>query len=117
VVALLSVCSRWLVLVGLGADEPTSGLDSVTALALVQLLQRITRSGRCSMLVSIHQPQAKLFALFDRLLLLKSGRILFQGSIPAALQLFEQCGFPGQTRCGTGDTLADGCHLYCRHDS
>lgn len=88
-------------------DEPTSGLDSVTALALMQLLQRITRSGKCSMLVSIHQPQAKLFALFDRLLLLKSGRILFQGSVPAALQLFESAGFPVPHYSNPADHILD----------
>ncbi len=41
--------------------EPTSGLDSVTALSLITLLHGITRTGKCSMLISIHQPQAKLF--------------------------------------------------------
>jgi ABC-type multidrug transport system ATPase subunit len=88
-------------------DEPTSGLDSVTALSLVRLLQKLTRSGKCSMLISIHQPQAKLFALFDRLLLLKSGSILFQGSIPDALKLFEDCGFPVPHYSNPADHLLD----------
>jgi len=88
-------------------DEPTSGLDSVTALALIKLLHGITRTGKCSMLISIHQPQAKLFALFDRLLLLKSGHILFQGSIPACLQLFEDCGFPVPHYSNPADHILD----------
>ena len=59
------------------------------------------------MLISIHQPQAKLFALFDRLLLLKSGRILFQGSVPAALKLFEDCGFPVPHYSNPADHILD----------
>lgn len=80
---------------------------SVTALALIKLLQGLTRSGKCSMMISIHQPQAKLFALFDRLLLLKSGRILFQGSVPDALKLFEDCGFPVPHYSNPADHLLD----------
>ena len=87
--------------------QPTSGLDSVTALALIKLLQGLTRSGKCSMMISIHQPQAKLFALFDRLMLLKSGRILFQGSVPDALKLFEDCGFPVPHYSNPADHLLD----------
>ena len=79
----------------------------MTALALIQLLQGITRTGKCSMMISIHQPQAKLFALFDRLMLLKSGRILFQGSVPDALKLFEECGFPVPHYSNPADHLLD----------
>jgi len=79
----------------------------VTAFALIKLLHGITRTGKCSMLISIHQPQAKLFALFDRLLLLKSGRILFQGSVPQALQLFADCGFPVPRYSNPADHILD----------
>lgn len=87
-------------------SEPTSGLDSVTAYSLVALLKKITRSG-CTVIVTIHQPQSKLFFLFDRLMLLKSGRILFQGSIPAALQLFSDCGFAVPHYSNPADHLLD----------
>ncbi|KAJ1628748.1 P-loop containing nucleoside triphosphate hydrolase protein [Pavlovales sp. CCMP2436] len=54
-------------------DEPTSGLDSVTALSLVRSLRALSDSGACTIVCTIHQPQAKIFALFDNLFLLKSG--------------------------------------------
>ncbi len=47
-------------------DEPTSGLDSNTAYNIVETLQQLARSGR-AVLCTIHQPQAKTFNLFDKL--------------------------------------------------
>lgn len=45
--------------------------------------------------------------MFDRLLLLKAGHILFQGSIPAALKLFEECGFPVPHYSNPADHILD----------
>ena len=59
-------------------DEPTSGLDSVTALSLVRSLKRLSDGGHCTIVCTIHQPQAKIFHQFDRLLLLKAGVIIYQ---------------------------------------
>ena len=64
-------------------DEPTTGLDSVTALDLLHTLHGLAH-GRpqekaVTVVCSIHQPQAKIFSLFDSLILLKSGRIMYQG--------------------------------------
>ena len=52
-------------------DEPTSGLDSVTALSLCTLLRDIAHSGQCTVITTIHQPQSKIFAMFDDLIILK----------------------------------------------
>ncbi len=45
--------------------------------------------------------------MFDRLLLLKAGHILFQGSIPACLSLFESCGFPVPHYSNPADHILD----------
>ena len=64
-------------------DEPTSGLDSVTALDLIRTFHFLahgkTQSKAVTIVCSIHQPQAKIFNLFDSLILLKGGTIIFQG--------------------------------------
>jgi ATP-binding cassette subfamily G (WHITE) protein 2 len=52
-------------------DEPTSGLDSVTALSLCTKLRALAKD--CTIVNTIHQPQAKIFRLFDKLILLKVG--------------------------------------------
>jgi ATP-binding cassette subfamily G (WHITE) protein 2 len=64
-------------------DEPTSGLDSVTALHLLKTFHSLAHgksSSKCvTIICSIHQPQSKIFNLFDSLILLKEGNILYQG--------------------------------------
>ncbi|KXZ51256.1 hypothetical protein GPECTOR_13g743 [Gonium pectorale] len=75
-------------------DEPTSGLDSVTALSLCRLLRRLASSKTCTVVCTIHQPQAKIFALFDQLLLLNRGNIVYQGPAQGALDFFDRSGFP-----------------------
>lgn len=52
-------------------DEPTSGLDSVTAASLCGLLRDLAHSGQCTVITTIHQPQSKIFNMFDDLILLK----------------------------------------------
>ncbi|KAH9427137.1 ZEB2-regulated ABC transporter 1 [Pyricularia oryzae] len=53
-------------------DEPTSGLDSQTSWAILDLLEKLTKSGQ-AILCTIHQPSAMLFQRFDRLLFLAKG--------------------------------------------
>jgi ABC-type multidrug transport system ATPase subunit len=74
-------------------DEPTSGLDSFNALELIQVLARVARSGS-SVLLTIHQPSSDIFTAMDRLILLKSGRVMYGGSISAVPRYFAQRGYP-----------------------
>ena len=62
-------------------DEPTSGLDSQTSWAILDLLEKLTKSGQ-AVLCTIHQPSAMLFQRFDRLLFLaRGGRTVYFGDI------------------------------------
>jgi ABC-type multidrug transport system ATPase subunit len=58
-------------------DEPTSGLDSVTAFGLCQQLKGLTDAGRCTVVMTVHQPSSKLFCLIDNLLVLKTGTVVY----------------------------------------
>jgi ATP-binding cassette subfamily G (WHITE) protein 2 len=64
-------------------DEPTSGLDSVTALDLLQTFHVLahgkSHEKAVTIVCSIHQPQSKIFNLFDSLILLKAGHVIYQG--------------------------------------
>ena len=70
-------------------DEPTSGLDSVTALDLLHTLHALahgkSQEKAVTIVCSIHQPQSKIFNLFDSLILLKAGNIIYQGSRKQAM--------------------------------
>ncbi|KAI1637777.1 ABC-2 type transporter-domain-containing protein [Biscogniauxia mediterranea] len=79
-------------------DEPTSGLDSQTSWSILDLLEKLTKSGQ-AILCTIHQPSAMLFQRFDRLLFLaKGGRTVYFGDIgensKTLTNYFEKHGAP-----------------------
>jgi ABC-type multidrug transport system ATPase subunit len=74
-------------------DEPTSGLDSDSALSCIQLLKSIAKSGT-TVLCTIHQPSSEVFSLFDNVILMKDGRIMYQGEVDGVVEGFSNCGFP-----------------------
>ncbi|KAL2264191.1 hypothetical protein VTK26DRAFT_897 [Humicola hyalothermophila] len=53
-------------------DEPTSGLDGQSAYNTVRFLRKLADVGQ-AVLVTIHQPSAQVFSVFDSLLLLAAG--------------------------------------------
>ncbi|CAH1400150.1 unnamed protein product [Nezara viridula] len=55
-----------------------SGLDTVSAGLLLRLLSRLSKDGR-TIVVTIHQPSASVFDLFDRVYLLAMGKCVYQG--------------------------------------
>ncbi|CAF4219034.1 unnamed protein product, partial [Rotaria sp. Silwood2] len=92
-------------------DEPTSGLDSVTALDLLRTFHSLAH-GRSSekvvtIVCSIHQPQSKIFYLFDSLILLKQGNIVYQGPRQQAMDVYRMAGFPCPLYSNPADHLLD----------
>lgn len=64
-------------------DEVTSGLDASTSYSIVKLLKRsLTLDKRypMSIIMSIHQPSAKLFSMFDQVYVMSGGHCLYDGS-------------------------------------
>ncbi|CAM6115385.1 unnamed protein product [Calypogeia fissa] len=88
-------------------DEPTSGLDSVTALSVCTLLRDIADERFCTVVCTIHQPQSKIFNLFQFLIILKGGKLIYQGSAPGVLKFFEESGFPCPEFTNPADHLLD----------
>jgi ABC-type multidrug transport system ATPase subunit len=72
-------------------DEPTSGLDSFTAYSTIQLLQVVARSGKC-VLTTLHSPSSRVFALFDRVIFLARGRVVYEGPPNHVLAYFNDLG-------------------------
>ncbi|KJE96294.1 ATP-binding cassette transporter sub-family G member 2c [Capsaspora owczarzaki ATCC 30864] len=73
-------------------DEPTTGLDSATSYEVMSAVRKIADRGR-SIICTIHQPSEDVFNLFDRLLLLVKGEVVYLGSIPNTVPYFEKLGF------------------------
>jgi ABC-type multidrug transport system ATPase subunit len=74
-------------------DEPTSGLDSFQALSVMDSMKDMARNGRLVISV-IHQPRSSIFEMFDKLLLLSNGRIMFSGAASEAQSWFTSAGYP-----------------------
>jgi ABC-type multidrug transport system ATPase subunit len=74
-------------------DEPTSGLDSKMARSVIEILQSLAHDEGRTVITVIHQPSWRIFSLFDALVLLKDGRIVFQGPVSTVQGYFANLGF------------------------
>jgi ABC-type multidrug transport system ATPase subunit len=83
-------------------DEPTSGLDSSTAYNIVESLKNLAGCRR-TVLMTIHQPKANIFALFDKAIFLSQGEVIFFGPINEVVPYFSSINFP----CPQYDNPAD----------
>lgn len=83
-------------------DEPTSGLDTSTAFRLMNSLRAITSSGY-NVVCTIHQPSQQVFALFDKLLMMIDGRIVYNADAKKALEYFESIGLPAPSHTNPAD--------------
>ncbi|EAR84815.1 ABC transporter family protein (macronuclear) [Tetrahymena thermophila SB210] len=60
-------------------DEPTSGLDSFTAYILINELREYAHNTRKTVIFTIHQPSTDIWQMFDRIILMIHGQIIYQG--------------------------------------
>lgn len=84
-------------------DEPTSGLDSYNAYNVIDALKTLAKQYNRTVIFTIHQPQSNIVALFDRLLVLAKGQLVYSGEATKAVSHFEAIGYP----CPPGYNIAD----------
>eukprot|EP01137_Pigoraptor_chileana_P008857 Opistho-2@56272 len=73
-------------------DEPTTGLDAATSFEVMSVVRGIANRGR-SVIATIHQPSTDVFNLFNRLLLLVAGEVVYLGEIKDSIPYFIDLGF------------------------
>lgn len=69
-------------------DEPTSGLDSYMAQNVVSVLKSMATKGK-TIICTIHQPSSEVYSMFDKILLLASGRTAFLGTPNEAIEFYK----------------------------
>lgn len=78
------------------ADEATSGLDSAMAYNVCKMLRDFARgegSGRKrTVFATIHQPSEEVFNLFDKVLILVDGAVVYHGAPSDALAHYQALG-------------------------
>ena len=73
-------------------DEPTTGLDSYTATNVIEVLKELAGSGR-TVVSTIHQPNSDIYEMFDKLMLLAGGKVLYHNDSNSAVDYFKNQGF------------------------
>ena len=86
-------------------DEPTSGLDSYTAFSVVSQLKRVARETGATVVCTIHQPSSEIFAMFDRVICLKSGRVVYSGPVDQLPEYMGARGYPLPVNFNPADHL------------
>jgi len=87
-------------------DEPTSGLDSYQATQVIETLRRLADQGKTIVSV-IHQPSQHTFRLFDDLLLISEGRLMYYGEVSHVRQYFTDMGLGCEAEVGTAEHVLD----------
>ncbi|KAJ7973218.1 Pleiotropic drug resistance ABC transporter [Quillaja saponaria] len=88
-------------------DEITNGLDSSTAFQIVACLHQLVHITDATVLVSLLQPAPETFDLFDDLILMSEGKIVYHGPRDQVLEFFEDCGFRCPERKGVADFIQE----------
>lgn len=88
-------------------DEISTGLDSSTTFQIVKCMRQIVHVMDATMLVSLLQPAPETYELFDDLILLSEGHIVYQGPRDLVLDFFRSMGFKCPERKSAADFLQE----------
>nr|Q2PCF1.1 RecName: Full=Pleiotropic drug resistance protein 2; AltName: Full=NpPDR2 [Nicotiana plumbaginifolia]CAH40786.1 PDR-like ABC transporter [Nicotiana plumbaginifolia] len=84
-------------------DEISKGLDSSTTYQIVKFMRQMVHINDITMVISLLQPAPETFDLFDDVIVLSEGQIVYQGPRENVLEFFEYMGF----RCPERKAIAD----------
>ncbi|GAA0142444.1 ATP-binding cassette [Lithospermum erythrorhizon] len=88
-------------------DEISTGLDSSTTYQIVKYMRQMVHLMDVTMTISLLQPAPETFELFDDVILLSEGRIVYQGPREHVIEFFESVGFRCPERKGVADFLQE----------
>ncbi|KAL5975652.1 hypothetical protein ACLOJK_019978 [Asimina triloba] len=88
-------------------DEISTGLDASTTFQIVSAIRQSIHILNGTALVSLLQPAPETYDLFDDIILLSEGQIVYQGPREHILEFFETMGFKCPERKGVADFLQE----------
>ncbi|XP_022756464.1 ABC transporter G family member 38 isoform X2 [Durio zibethinus] len=88
-------------------DNISTGLDSSTTYQIVNSIKQSIHIFYKTAIISLLQPPPETFELFDDIILLSEGRIVYQGPREYVLEFFESMGFKCPERKGIADYLQE----------
>ncbi|KAG2598994.1 hypothetical protein PVAP13_5KG412600 [Panicum virgatum] len=88
-------------------DEISTGLDSSTTFQIVNSLRQSIHILAGTAVISLLQPAPETYNLFDDIILLSDGQVVYQGPREDVLEFFESMGFRCPERKGVADFLQE----------
>ncbi|KAI3714746.1 hypothetical protein L6452_21705 [Arctium lappa] len=88
-------------------DEISNGLDSSTTYQIIKYLRHSTRALDGTTVISLLQPAPETYDLFDDIILICEGHIVYQGPRNIALDFFAFMGFQCPKRKNVADFLQE----------
>ncbi|XP_008461059.1 pleiotropic drug resistance protein 1-like [Cucumis melo] len=88
-------------------DDISTGLDSSTTFQVVNSIKEYIHIFNGTAVLSLLQPAPETFKLFDDIILLSEGQIVYQGPCQQVLEFFEFMGFKCPERKGVADYLQE----------
>ncbi|KAH9674753.1 ABC transporter G family member 34 [Citrus sinensis] len=88
-------------------DEISTGLDSSTTFQICKYMKQMVHVLEITTIVSLLQPAPEAYDLFDNIILLSEGQIVYQGPREKVLEFFEYMGFKCPDRKGVADFLQE----------
>jgi ABC-type multidrug transport system ATPase subunit len=88
-------------------DEISNGLDSSTTFQIMSCMQHLAHITDATVLISLLQPAPETFDLFDDIILMAEGKIVYHGPRSTISKFFEDSGFRCPERKGIADFLQE----------
>ncbi|KAK9022470.1 hypothetical protein V6N11_002730 [Hibiscus sabdariffa] len=88
-------------------DEISTGLDSSTTYQICKFMRQLVHIMDVTMVISLLQPAPETYDLFDHIILLSEGQIVYQGPTESVLEFFEYMGFKCPERKAVADFLQE----------
>ncbi|VFQ81308.1 unnamed protein product [Cuscuta campestris] len=88
-------------------DEISTGLDSSTTFQIVKYMRQMVHIMDVTMVISLLQPAPEAFELFDDIILLSEGQVVYHGPRDNVVEFFESVGFKCPERKGVADFLQE----------
>jgi hypothetical protein len=98
-------------------DEISNGLDASSTFEIVQILMHLTQKLKKTRIISLLQPSPETVCLFDDIILLAEGHLLYAGPIGKVEDYFADLGYKAPMHMDVADFLQllstpDGARLY-----
>jgi ABC-type multidrug transport system ATPase subunit len=98
-------------------DEISTGLDAASTYDIISTIAQATRIDRSTQIISLLQPSPETLSLFDEVILMGEGHVLYAGPVTTVEDYFGGLGYRACDQCDVADFLQvlstpDGAQLY-----